>query len=355
MLKPGSDLMLDDGRLQLRVDDVKGRKAHTRVVAGGTLSSRKGVSVPGAVIPVPAMTDKDKADLEFALSLGVDWVAQSFVQRPQDLIDLRRLVGNRAGVLAKLEKPAAIDQLDEIVALADALMIARGDLGVEMPPEEVPILQKRIINTCRRAGKPVVVATQMLESMVESPTPTRAEASDVANAVYEGADAVMLSAETAVGVHAADAVAMMRRIIGRVERANNYRTLIDAVDAKPQATASDAITAAARQVAETISAKAIVTYTTSGSTALRASRERPTAPILCLTGSHATARRLVLAWGVQCFFTHDATSVEEMVDHALAMAQSEGYAEEGDPIVITAGMPFGTPGATNMLRIAWLE
>lgn len=354
-MKTDSDLLLDDGRIRLKVLEAWPHVARTRVIVGGPLSSRKGVSLPDTVVPVSAMTKKDGRDLEFALSLGVDWVALSFVQRPQDIADLRRLVQGRAGILAKLEKPAAIEQLEEIVALSDALMIARGDLGVEMPPEDVPILQKRIVTTCREAGKPVVVATQMLESMVNAATPTRAEATDVANAVYEGADAVMLSAETAVGEYPAAAVNIMRRIIERVERAANYRTLLDATDAEPQATAADAITAAARQVAETISAAAIVTYTTSGSTALRAARERPTAPILCLTGSDATARRLVLAWGVQCFFTHDVASVEEMVEHSLDMARSEGYADHGDPIVITAGMPFGTPGATNMLRIAWLR
>ena len=354
-LQVGHDMLVDDGRLGFRVTAREERSVTTEVTEGGKLSSRKGVSLPGVVIPVSPLTDKDRRDLDFALSIGVDWIALSFVQRPDDLAELRKLVQGRAGVLAKLEKPAAIDRLEEIIDLADAVMVARGDLGVEMPPEDVPILQKRIVAASRRAGKPVVVATQMLESMVSSATPTRAEATDVANAVYEGADAVMLSAETAVGDYPAEAVSMMHRIILRVEKALNYRLLLDAVIAEPQATAADAITAAARQVAETISAKAIVTYTTSGSTALRAARERPTAPILCLTGSHATARRLVLAWGVECFFTHDANSVEEMVEHATAMARDRGFAQKGDAVVITAGMPFGTPGATNMLRIAWVD
>jgi pyruvate kinase len=348
-------MLIDDGRLRLRVTACDDRTATTEVIDGGDLSSRKGVSLPGVVIPVSPLTEKDRRDLEFALALGVDWIALSFVQRPDDLAELRKTVQGRAGVLAKLEKPAAIDRLEEIIDLSDAVMVARGDLGVEMPPEDVPILQKRIVAASRRAGKPVVVATQMLESMVTEATPTRAEATDVANAVYEGADAVMLSAETAAGAHPIEAVAMMDRIIRRVEQAANYRMLLDAALAEPQATAADAITAAARQVAETISAAAIVTYTTSGSTALRAARERPTAPILCLTGSHATARRLVLAWGVESFFTHDAKNVEEMVGHAQTMARDRGFAKRGDSIVITAGMPFGTPGATNMLRIAWVN
>ncbi len=354
-LAPGHEMLIDDGRLRLRVTACDDRTATTEVVDGGGLSSRKGVSLPGVVIPVSPLTDKDRRDLDFALALGVDWIALSFVQRPDDLAELRKTVQGRAGVLAKLEKPAAIDRLEEIIDLSDAVMVARGDLGVEMPPEDVPILQKLIVAASRRAGKPVVVATQMLESMITEATPTRAEAGDVANAVYEGADAVMLSAETAAGAHPIEAVAMMDRIIRRVEQAANYRMLLDAALAEPQATAADAITAAARQVAETISAAAIVTYTTSGSTALRAARERPTAPILCLTGSHATARRLVLAWGIESFFTHDAKSVEEMVDHAQTMARDRGFAKRGDSIVITAGMPFGTPGATNMLRIAWVN
>ena len=354
-LRPGQDMLIDDGRLRLRVIECGEGTTTTEVVAGGKLSSRKGVSLPGVVIPVSPLTDKDRRDLDFALGLGVDWVALSFVQRPDDLAELRKAVQGRAGILAKLEKPAAIDRLDEILDLSDAVMVARGDLGVEMPPEDVPILQKRIVAASRRAGKPVVVATQMLESMVSAATPTRAEATDVANAVYEGADAVMLSAETAAGNYPTEAVAMMDRIIRRVEQAENFRLLLDAVPPEPQATAADAITAAARQVAETISAAAIVTYTTSGSTALRAARERPTAPILCLTGSNATARRLVLAWGVECFFTHDASSVEEMVEHAVTMTRERGFGKKGDAVVITAGMPFGTPGATNMLRIAWVD
>ena len=300
------------------------------------------------------MTDKDRKDLNFALDQGADWIALSFVQRPDDVAELRNLVSNRASVLAKIEKPAALENLPQIIELSDAVMVARGDLGVELPPEDVPSAQKRIVRMARASGKPVIVATQMLDSMVDSPTPTRAEASDVANAVYEGADAVMLSAETAAGKYPVRAVDVMNRIIRRTEADPAWRAVLDAGHTLPDPTASDAITAAAKQVADTVHAAAIVTYTTSGSTALRASRERPAAPILCLTGSDRTARKLVLAWGVECFFSHDASSVEEMVDYAVDMAREHGFAAPGQAVVITAGIPFGTPGATNMLRIAWV-
>ena len=351
---PGQILLIDDGRLRLEIAECSDRHIAVTVLAGGVIGDRKGVNIPGALLPMSAMTEKDRKDLAFALDQGVDWVALSFVQRPDDVAELRNLAANRASVLAKIEKPAALENLGQIIDLSDAIMVARGDLGVELPPEEVPSVQKRIVRDCRAAGKPVIVATQMLESMVGSPTPTRAEASDVANAVYEGADAVMLSAETAVGRHAVRSVDVMNRIVLRTEADPTWRSLIDAGDTLPDPTASDAITAAARQVADTVGAAAIVTYTISGSTTLRASRARPTAPILCLTGSDRTARKLTLAWGVSCFFSHDANSVEEMVDYAVEMAKAHAFAEPGQPIVITAGMPFGTPGATNLLRIAWV-
>ncbi|MCX7356228.1 MAG: pyruvate kinase [Alphaproteobacteria bacterium] len=354
-LKSGMDLLLDDGRIRLRVVDCSDDRAETEVITGGILSDRKGVNVPGAILPLSPLTAKDHADLSFGLDLGVDWVALSFVQRPEDVAEARKLVAGRASIMAKLEKPAAFDRLDEIIELADAVMVARGDLGVELPPENVPSLQKRIVRACRKAGKPVVVATQMLESMVHAPTPTRAEASDVATAIYEGADAVMLSAETASGKYAVDALTMMNRIVTQVERDPNFRQIMDAEHPDPQATANDAITAAARQVAHTVSASAIATYTNSGSTTLRAARERPSVPILSLTPSIGTARRLTLAWGVHGVVTPDVTSVEEMVERATTSASTEGFGGAGDRVVITAGMPFGTPGATNLLRIAWID
>jgi pyruvate kinase len=353
-LRPGTDLLLDDGRLRLTVERCGSDHCDTVVVTGGQLSDRKGVNVPDVVLPVSPLTRKDHEDLRFALELGVDWVALSFVQRPEDVAEARRLIEGRAAVMVKLEKPAAIDRLQELIDLGDAVMVARGDLGVEMPPEDVPSVQKRIIGACRLAGKPVVVATQMLDSMVSHPAPTRAEASDVATAVYDGADAVMLSAETASGRYPVEAVSMMDRIISRVERDPLYRRIINAQHPEPEATAPDAISAAAAQVAHTLSAAAIVTYTTSGSTALRAARERPEVPILCLTSKLETARRLAVVWGVHCVHTRDVRTFSEMVEKACRIAQREKIAEQGERLAITAGVPFGTPGATNVLRIAWV-
>jgi pyruvate kinase len=353
-LRPGTDLLLDDGRLRLTVERCGSDFCETVVATGGRLSDRKGVNVPDVVLPLSPLTRKDHEDLRFALEMGVDWVALSFVQRPEDVAEARRLIDGRAAVMVKLEKPAAIDRLQELIDLADAVMVARGDLGVEMPPEDVPSVQKRIIGACRLAGKPVVVATQMLDSMVSHPAPTRAEASDVATAVYDGADAVMLSAETASGQYPVEAVSMMDRIITRVERDPLYRRIINAQHPEPEATAPDAISAAAAQVAHTLSAAAIVTYTTSGSTTLRAARERPEVPILCLTSKLETARRLAVVWGVHCVQTRDVRTFSEMVEKACRIAQREEIAQSGQRLAITAGVPFGTPGATNVLRIAWV-
>jgi pyruvate kinase len=354
-LKPKTDLLVDDGKIRLRVVRCGLDFAETKVIIGGELSDHKGVNVPSAVLDLSALTAKDREDLRFGLDLGVDWIALSFVQKPEHVAEARKLIAGRAAVMVKLEKPAAIDHLDEIVTLADAVMVARGDLGVEVPPEDVPGLQKLIIRTCRHAGKPVVVATQMLDSMVHSPTPTRAEASDVATAVYDGADAVMLSAETAVGEYPTEAVAMMDRIIYRVERDPAYRKIMEAERHAPEATAADAITAAARQVAGTVGAAAIVTFTSTGSTTFRAARERPNVPILGLTPNPNTARLLAMVWGVHPVLTHELHSFAEMVDDATRVASEEGFAGPGERLVITAGVPFGTPGATNILRIAWVD
>jgi pyruvate kinase len=319
------------------------------------LSNHKGVNVPHCVLPISAVTDKDRADLSFALENGADWVALSFVQRPEDVAEGRKLVGNAAGLMVKLEKPSAIRRLDEIIDIADALMVARGDLGVEMPPEDVPTVQKQIIHACRLAGKPVIVATQMLESMITAPTPTRAEASDVATAVYEGADAVMLSAETAVGEYPIEAVTMMDRIARRVQEDPLYFASLQTQVVEHEHTNPDAISAAACQVAATVGAAAIVSYTTSGATALRAARERPSAPILVLTSNHGTARRLALLWGAHCVHSADVKTFADMVQRAVRIAHREGIAQPGQRVVITAGVPFGTPGATNTLRIAWVD
>ncbi len=353
-LEPGADLLLDDGRIRLKVDEVDAQHAVTTVTAGGVLSNRKGVNVPGVVLPLSPLTRKDRRDLAFALDMGADWIALSFVQRPEDLAEARRLINGRAALLTKIEKPAALQEMHALIELSDAVMVARGDLGVETPPEDVPLAQKRLVRACRDAGKPVIVATQMLESMVSAPAPTRAEASDVATAVYDGADAVMLSAETAAGQYPVEAVSIMDRIAVRTESDEGYRDFLDAMRHEPEPTAADAISRAARQVAETISAATIVTYTTSGSTTLRASRERPKAPILGLTANLATARRLSLAWGVRPEHTEDVSDFAEMVRKACAVAYQRDLAKLGDRIVVTAGVPFGTPGATNVLRIAWI-
>ncbi|MEC9345560.1 MAG: pyruvate kinase [Pseudomonadota bacterium] len=353
-LVEGTNLLLDDGRIRLRVKDCTARKAITEVITGGRLSDRKGVNVPDVVLPVAALSPKDRTDLEFALSLGVDWVALSFVQRPEDVAEARKLAAGRAAIMAKIEKPAAVERIAEIIDIADGVMVARGDLGVEMPVEQVPTIQKSLIRRARAVGKTVVVATQMLESMVQSPFPTRAEVSDVATAVYEGTDAVMLSAETAAGAYPVEAVKTMNNVIEQVERDTNYRAIIEASRTQPEATAADAISAAARQVAATINAAAIVTYTTSGSTAYRAARERPGTPILGLTPKVETARRLTLVWGVHAAETEDCRDLADMEDKACRIARRDGFAQPGQRLVITAGVPFGTPGATNILRIAWI-
>ncbi len=353
-LRENTELLIDDGKIRLAVRERARDHAVTEVLFGGRLTDRKGVNIPQVVLPISALTEKDRRDLEFALSLGVDWIGLSFVQRPDDVAAARKIIAGRAGVMSKLEKPAAIERFDQILALSDGVMVARGDLGVEMAPEDVPSIQKQVIRDCREAGKPVVVATQMLESMIDAPAPTRAEASDVATAVYDGADAVMLSAETAAGSYPRETVSIMNRIIARVERDETYRAIMDAVHPDPEETAPDAISAAAAQVAETVRAAAIVTFTTSGSTALRASRERPTAPILSLSALPATARRLSVAWGVHCIVSKDVSDFSEMVDTACARAVEAEFAKAGQRLVITAGVPFGTPGATNVLRIAWI-
>ena len=354
-LVAGSPLLLDDGKVRLRVVTCGADYAQTIVEAGHKLSNRKGVNVPNAVLPLSPLTEKDRADLEIALDLGADWIALSFVQRPEDVIEARQLIAGRAAVLAKLEKPSAIKSLIPILERADAVMVARGDLGVEMPPEDVPHIQKRILREARRLGKPVIVATQMLESMIENATPTRAEASDVATAVYDGADAIMLSAETASGAYPVEAVSMMDRIAIHTQSDLSDHGGLLTEKQRPLHTASDAITAAARQVAETVEAVAIVTYTTSGSTTLRAARERPQVPILGLTPSIKTARRLALSYGVHAVHAQDARNFSEMVGKAVKLALQHGLAKIGQRLVITAGVPFGTPGTTNTLRIATVE
>ena len=351
----GDNLLLNDGRLRVEIVKAEPTKLTTKVIFGGVLSDRKGVNLPDTVIPIPALTEKDRADLEAAAAVGVDWIALSFVQRADDVAEARKLIAGRAGVMAKIEKPAALTVLDEILEIADGLMVARGDLGVELPLETVPAKQKQITRAARRVGKPVIVATQMLESMIVEPVPTRAEVSDVATAVYEGADAIMLSAESATGAWPDKAVATMDRIAQAVERDSLYRSIITAQRTDPQPTSADAISSAARSISETLKLSAIVCYTGSGSTGLRMSRERPDTPIIALTPIATTARRLALAWGLHCVLTEDAADLDDMVTRATGIAQREGFADSGQRIIITAGLPLGTPGATNMLRIAYVS
>ncbi|MCO5130558.1 MAG: pyruvate kinase [Xanthobacteraceae bacterium] len=353
-LQPGHALLLDDGKVRLIVEEAATDRAVTRVVIGGRMSDRKGVSLPDTDLPMSAMTPKDRADLEAALVAGIDWVALSFVQRAEDVIEARKLIRGRASIMAKIEKPQAIERLADIMEVSDALMVARGDLGVELPVERVPSLQKQMTRMARRAGKPVVVATQMLESMIQSPVPTRAEVSDVATAVYEGADAIMLSAESAAGKFPVEAVSTMNRIGEEVERDPTYRGVLMAQRPEPEATIGDAIADAARQIAETLELSAIICWTSSGSTALRVARERPKPPVVAITPNLATGRKLSLVWGVHCVVAEDAHDQDDMVDRAGSIAFRDGFARAGQRVIIVAGVPLGTPGATNMLRIAYV-
>ena len=354
-LKAGDAVLIDDGRVRLHVLERIGEASLCEVDIPGVVSNRKGVSLPDTEIAVSAMTPKDHADLRAALEVGVDWIAASFVQRPEDVEEIKTIVEGRALVMSKIEKPQALTKLDEIIALSDGLMVARGDLGVELPLEKVPGIQKRIVRRCRRQGKPVVVATQMLESMITASTPTRAEVSDVAQAVFEGADAIMLSAESAVGKFPIEAVAMMDRIAIEVEGDPLYRSIISAQRAEPEPTASDAIAIAAREMGEALKISAIVAWTSSGNTAFRIARERTGPPIIAMTPDVDTARRLAIVWGVHSVATKDAQDVDDMVDRACAAAEAEGFAHPGERIIVIGGVPFGERGGTNMMRIAQLK
>lgn len=350
----GDDLLLDDGKVRLTITRATSTRIETEIVVGGPLSSRKGVSLPDTVMPVPAMTEKDRRDLDYALGLDIDWIALSFVQRADDVAETKKICRGRAAVMAKIEKPAAVKALDEILEVADGIMVARGDLGVELPVEQVPGLQKQMVLACRQAGKPVVIATQMLESMITSPVPTRAEVSDVATAIFDGADGIMLSAESAVGDYPEEAIATMNRIAVEVEYDPTYRSTIQSHHIEPLATGADAISAALRQISDTLNLAAIVCYTSSGTTGVRAARERPAKPLIALTPNLKTGRRLGLVWGLHCVLTEDAKSLDDMVDRACRISFQEKFAKPGQRIIISAGMPFGTPGATNILRIAFV-
>lgn len=353
-VEPGQRLLIDDGKIVLLVKSTSSESIETEILVGGQLSSNKGLNVPDTVVPMAALTDKDRRDLDFALDAGADWIALSFVQRPEDVAEARRLISGRAALLAKIEKPKALERLPELLELADAVMVARGDLGVELPPEAVPMAQKRIVQSARKAGRMVVVATQMLESMITAPTPTRAEVSDVANAVYDGADAVMLSAESAAGAYPLEAVRMMDAIARAVEADPEHARRVHFTETALEPTTADALSGAAGQIVETISAKAVCCFTSSGSTARRASRERINVPVLVLTPKLDTARRIGLLWGAHAIHTRDVRNFEEMIDKAKRMAIRSGVAGAGDRVIIMAGVPFGTPGSTNVLHVARL-
>ena len=351
-LEVGSSLLVNDGKIRLQVVDCGADYANCKVVIGGTISNRKGVNVPDVELPLAALSDKDRADLEFVCELGVDWLALSFVQRPADVEEARVLVKGRAAILSKIEKPNAVERFDEILAVSDGIMVARGDLGVELPIQNVPPIQKRLVRKCRAAAKPVIVATQMLESMIESPMPTRAEVSDVATAIYEGADGVMLSAESAAGDYPVEAVTTMNNVAIEVERDPTYTEILEASRKVDRMTVADGIVSAAREIAETTDIKAICCFTESGTTALLTARERPRVPILALTPSVNTARRLTLSWGCNCVMTGKLERFKHAVVSAAKAAREEGFGGKDDYIVVTAGVPFNTAGSTNILRVA---
>jgi pyruvate kinase len=348
---PGHHLLIDDGRVRVAVTGIGSDHIDAEVVIGGVISNRKGVNLPGTVLDLSPLTDKDRADLAFGLDLGVDWVALSFVQKPGDLIEARGLIGDRAGLVAKVEKPSALDRIEDIIRLSDAVMVARGDLGVEIPHEDVPGRQKELVRACRLAVKPVIVATQMLDSMVAAPTPTRAEASDVATAIYDGADAVMLSAESATGAYPVEAVEMMDRIIRSTEHHKLYRSIIEATKPGEEQTSPHAVAAAAADLAEVIHSAAIVAFTSSGTTAARIARKRPAVPVLAITPDLRISRQLCLLWGAHSVLSEDIHTYEEMVDRAVAIARSEGFAGPTDSMVVVAGIPFAQAGTTNNLRV----
>jgi len=354
-LEPGATLLVNDGKIRLRVKDCGATFANCEVVVGGAISNRKGVNVPDVVLPLAALSEKDRRDLEFVCELGVDWLALSFVQRPADVIEARELARGRAAIMSKIEKPAAVKAFDDILAVSDGIMVARGDLGVELPVQNVPPIQKRLVRKCRAVAKPVIVATQMLESMIESPVPTRAEVSDVATAIYEGTDAIMLSAESAAGKYPIEAVKTMDAVATEVESDPTYTQIIEASRTAHRTTVADGIVAAAREIAETTHVKAICCFSESGTTALLVARERPRVPILALTSMERTARRLELSWGTNCVIVDPVDRFKMAVVAAVRAAIGQGYATEKDKIVVTAGVPFNTPGSTNILRVAPCE
>jgi pyruvate kinase len=354
-LKPDSILKFDDGKLMVTITEAGKKRLKARVDVPGQLKDRKGVNVIGAVLPLSAMTDKDKVDMQFALEQKVDFIALSFVQTTQDVLDAREIIQDQAGLIVKFEKPSAVEDIEAILDLADAAMVARGDLGVELALEQVPVVQRKIIRAARAVGKPVIVATHMLESMIDAPTPTRAEASDVATAIYQGADAVMLSAETAVGRHPATAVAIMDRIIAAAESDPSYPDFYVRENLRPQATVNDAISQSVRGIAQVLNCKAVLGFTNTGSTVKRIARERPPCRIIGMTPKQRVASRMALTWGVRPVVMTDPTSFDEMLKVTQDVAKDQADAVPGDRIIISAGIPFGRPGTTDTLKIATID
>lgn len=354
-LEPGSHLLVNDGKIRLKVEECGADFASCLVEVGGTISDRKGVNVPDVVLPLAALSEKDLGDLEFVCELGVDWLALSFVQRAEDVTEARKLAAGRAAILSKIEKPAAVQAFEEILAVSDGIMVARGDLGVELPVQNVPPIQKRLVRKCRASAKPVIVATQMLESMIESPMPTRAEVSDVAAAIYEGADAVMLSAESAAGNYPIEAVLTMNNVAVEVESDATYREVIEASRGGRKETIADGIVSAAREIAETTDIKAICCFTQSGKTASLVARERPRVPIIAMSAVQGPARRMCLTWGLHCVISGELQRFKQAVVKSVRTARDAGFADSDDQIVVTAGVPFNVPGTTNILRVAPCE
>ncbi len=348
---PGDPILIDDGKIRLRVTEVNETDVTTEVIVGGPVSNNKGINLPGVAVSVPALSEKDIKDLRFALHLAVDFIALSFVRSAADADDVRRIMheeGVLVPLIAKIEKPQAIENLDEIIKAFDGFMVARGDLGVECPLEDVPFLQKRVVDKARRNAKPVIVATQMLESMIVNPAPTRAEASDVANAVLDGADAVMLSGETSVGAYPFEAVRTMARIITSTE--NHALKSMAAIDWQPR-TPGGVIAKAAAEVAERIGASYLVAFTQSGDSARRLARYRGSIPVLAFTPEAMVRSQLSLTWGVETFLTQMVEHTDEMVRQVDEALLQIGRVKEGERVVIIAGSPPGIPGSTNALRI----
>ena len=351
-LHEGAHLLINDGKIKLMVEKCGPDFADCLVLNGGEISDRKGVNVPDVILPLAALSGKDRADLDFICDLGVDWLALSFVQRAEDIVEARDLIAGRASVISKIEKPSAVKSFDEILKVSDGVMVARGDLGVELPVQNVPPIQKRLVRKCRAAAKPVIVATQMLESMIESPMPTRAEVSDVATAIYEGSDAIMLSAESAAGQFPIQAVETMNNVAIEVESDPTYTEVMEASRRAKRNSVADGIVSAAREIAETTDIKAICCFTQTGTTALLTARERPRVPIIALSSEIETARRLALTWGTNCVLSGNKTRFKEAVVSAVRAALAEGLADETEQVVITAGVPFNITGTTNILRVA---